>query len=90
MDQVRQKAFEIGEITDSRIVVRVDFCGYYLTLIINCFGSIVMPVMRVTHIEPPSWARQPNIRISGVTPADYSAIQQHRHQMLEIVHQEIE
>jgi hypothetical protein len=45
---------------------------------------------RMTRIEPPAWATQPDLSISCVTVADYGAIQRRRDRMLQVVHREIE
>jgi hypothetical protein len=45
---------------------------------------------RLTRIEPPEWATQPDLSITAVTVADYAAIQRHRDKMLQAVHREIE
>jgi hypothetical protein len=45
---------------------------------------------RMTRIEPPGWAAQPNLSISGVTVAEYAAIQRHRDKLLKAVHREVE
>jgi hypothetical protein len=45
---------------------------------------------RMTRIEPPDWARQPDLSIKGVTVAEYAAIQRHRDKLLQTVHQEVE
>jgi hypothetical protein len=43
----------------------------------------------MTRIEPPEWARQPELSITGVTVAEYSAIQRHRDKLLRAVHPEV-
>lgn len=45
---------------------------------------------RMTRIEPPDWAAQPDLAITAVTVAEYSAIQRHRHKLLRAVHREVE
>ena len=49
-----------------------------------------MPRFRMTRIEPPAWATQPDLSITGVTVADFAAIQKHRDKMLKAVHREVE
>lgn len=49
-----------------------------------------MARFRVSRIEPPDWATQPDLRIARVTVAEYAAIQRHRHQLLRAVHREVE
>jgi hypothetical protein len=44
----------------------------------------------MTRIEPPAWATQPEVRIEGVTVAEFAAIQKHRTKLLRAVHHEIE
>jgi hypothetical protein len=45
---------------------------------------------RLTRIEPPAWATQPDLRIYRVTVAEYAAIQRHRDKLLRAVHREVE
>jgi hypothetical protein len=47
-------------------------------------------MFRMTLIEPPDWAIQPDLSITAVTVADYAAIQQRRDRMPAAVHQEVE
>lgn len=49
-----------------------------------------MAKFRMTRIEPPAWATQPDLHITAVTVADYTAIQRHRDRMLKAVHHEVE
>jgi hypothetical protein len=44
----------------------------------------------MTRIEPPPWATQPDLSITGVTVVDFAAIQKHRDKMLKVVHREVE
>ncbi|MFN6206469.1 MAG: hypothetical protein ACK49R_08515 [Planctomycetota bacterium] len=52
-------------------------------------GSVVVQY-RLTRIEAPDWATQPDFDVGGVTVAEYSELQRHRDELLRIVHQEIE
>lgn len=45
---------------------------------------------RLTRVEAPDWATQPDLNVGGVTVAEYSELQQHRDVLLKTVHQEIE
>jgi hypothetical protein len=45
---------------------------------------------RLTRIEPPDWATQPDLSIGGVSVAEYRTIQQHRDKLLRVVHREVE
>jgi hypothetical protein len=45
---------------------------------------------RLTRIEPPEWATQPDLSIFRVTVAEYAAIQRHRDKLLRAVHREVE
>jgi hypothetical protein len=45
---------------------------------------------RMTRIEPPDWATQPDLSIYRVMVAEYAAIQRHRDKLLRIVHKEVE
>lgn len=45
---------------------------------------------RLNRIDPPDWARQPELSITAVTVAEYSAIQRHRDKLLRAVHSEVE
>ena len=45
---------------------------------------------RMTRVEPPVWATQPEVRITRVTVSQYAALQQHRDKMLRVVHREVE
>ncbi|MGL6073534.1 MAG: hypothetical protein ACRC8S_05150 [Fimbriiglobus sp.] len=49
-----------------------------------------MAKFRLTRIEPPDWARQPDLSITVVTVAEFGAIQRHREKMLRVVHREVE
>ena len=49
-----------------------------------------MAKFRMTRIEPPEWATQPDLGITCVTVAEYAAIQRHREKMLKAVHREVE
>jgi hypothetical protein len=44
----------------------------------------------MNRIEPPEWARQPDLRITLVTVAEYAAIQRHRDKLLKAVHRAVE
>ncbi len=44
----------------------------------------------LTRIEPPEWATQPDLSITGVTVAEFAAIQRHRAKLLRAVQQEVE
>jgi hypothetical protein len=52
------------------------------------YGS--MATFRMKRVEPPLWATQPDLSITGVTVGEYAAIQRHRDKMLRIVHREVE
>jgi hypothetical protein len=45
---------------------------------------------RMTRIDPPGWATQPDLGITLVTVAEYAAIQRRRDRMLRAVHREVE
>ncbi|HEX4611479.1 MAG TPA: hypothetical protein VH092_25015 [Urbifossiella sp.] len=45
---------------------------------------------RLTRIEPPDWATQPDLNIAAVTVAEYVAIQRHRDELLRAVQREVE
>jgi hypothetical protein len=45
---------------------------------------------RMTRVDPPDWARQPDLRITNVTVSEYAAIQRHRDKLLRVVHREVE
>jgi hypothetical protein len=45
---------------------------------------------RMTRVEPPEWATQPDLSIDAVTVAEYAAIQRHRDKLLRAVHREVE
>ncbi len=49
-----------------------------------------MAKFRLTRIEPPDWATQPDLTVTGVTVAEYAAIQWHRDKLLRAVHREVE
>jgi hypothetical protein len=49
-----------------------------------------MSTFRMNRIDPPEWARQPVRNITGVTTAEYAAIQRNRDELLRIVHREVE
>ena len=49
-----------------------------------------MAKFRLTMIDPPKWATQPELSITLVTVAEYTAIQRHRDKMLRTVHRELE
>ena len=49
-----------------------------------------MAKLRMIRIEPPAWAMQADLSITGVTVAEYAAIQRHRDRMLRLVHREVE
>jgi hypothetical protein len=44
----------------------------------------------MARIEPPEWARQPDLNTTAVTVAEYAAIQRHRDKLLQVVHREVE
>ena len=50
----------------------------------------MMAKFRMTRIEPPEWAMQPDLSITGVTVGDYASIQRHRGKLLRVVHREVE
>lgn len=45
---------------------------------------------RLTRIDAPDWAAQPDLNVGGVTVAEYSDLQRHRDELIRVVHQEIE
>jgi hypothetical protein len=45
---------------------------------------------RLTRIDPPPWATQPDLSITAVTVAEYATIQRHRGKLLRAVHRELE
>lgn len=49
-----------------------------------------MSRLRMTRIEPPAWATQPDLSITSVTVEQYAAIQRHRDRMLRAIHREVE
>ena len=49
-----------------------------------------MSKFRMTRIEPPDWATQPDLSITSITVAEYRAIQRHRDKLLRFVHSEVE
>ncbi|HUG92676.1 MAG TPA: hypothetical protein VML55_17680 [Planctomycetaceae bacterium] len=49
-----------------------------------------MAKFRLTRIEPPAWATQPDLSITAVTVAEYDAIQRQREKLLQVVHREVE
>lgn len=49
-----------------------------------------MAKFRMTRIEAPAWATQPDLGIADVTVAEYAAIQRHRDKLLRAVHREVE
>ncbi|QJW98639.1 hypothetical protein [Frigoriglobus tundricola] len=49
-----------------------------------------MAKFRLTRIEPPEWATQPDLSTAGITVAEYAAIQRHRDKLLRMVHREVE
>ena len=49
-----------------------------------------MPKFRLTRIEPPDWATQPDLSIAAVTFAEDAAIQPYRDKLLRAVHREVE
>ena len=49
-----------------------------------------MAKFRLTRIEPPDWATQPDVSIAAVTVSEYAAIQRHRDKLLRAVHREVE
>ena len=60
-----------------------------------CIGDVrlwstAVAKLRMTRIDPPEWATQPDLRIGGVTVAEYSKLQNHRVKMLRAVNLEVE
>lgn len=53
-------------------------------------GDCELPKFRMTRIEPPPWATQPDLRIEGVSVSEYAAIQQRRERLLKTVHRAVE
>ena len=49
-----------------------------------------MAKFRLTRIEPPDWATQPDLSITAVTVAEYAEIQRHRNKLLWAVQCEVE
>ncbi len=49
-----------------------------------------MAKFRMMRIEPPDWARQPDLSITGVTVAEYAAIQRQRAKLFRVVQREVE
>jgi hypothetical protein len=49
-----------------------------------------MARFRLIRIEPPDWATQPDLSITGVTVAEHAAIQRHRDKLLRAVNRETE
>ncbi len=49
-----------------------------------------MAKFRMTRIEPPPWATQPDLAIEGVSVSDYRAIQRRRDRLLKAVHRTVE
>ena len=49
-----------------------------------------MAYFNVTRITTPEWARPPRVEVDEVPSAAYEAIQAHRDEMLQRVHQEVE
>ena len=49
-----------------------------------------MAKLRLKRVEPPTWATQPDLSVTGVTVAEYAAIQRHRDKLLRAVHREVE
>lgn len=49
-----------------------------------------MAKFRMQRVEPPEWAPQPDLGITGVTVGEYAAIQRHRDKLLRAVHREVE
>jgi hypothetical protein len=52
--------------------------------------AIGVTKFRLTRIELPEWATQPDLSITAVTVAEYVAIQRHRDKLLRAVHREVE
>lgn len=48
-----------------------------------------MVKFRVARIDPPVWATQPDLSVTGVTVAEYAAIQRHREKLLRAVQREV-
>lgn len=49
-----------------------------------------MGKFRLTRIDPPDWATQPEFIIDAVTVFEFAAIQRHREKLLRAVHPEVE
>ena len=49
-----------------------------------------MVKFRLARIEPPQWAAQPGLDITGVAVTEYVAIQQQRDELLRVVDRELE
>ena len=49
-----------------------------------------MAKFRMTRIEPPGWATQPELSVACVTVTEYASIQRHRAKLLRAVHREVE
>ena len=49
-----------------------------------------MAKFRLTRIEPPGWATQPDLSITAITVVEYAAIQRHRDKLLRAAHREVE
>ena len=49
-----------------------------------------MAKFRMTRIEPPTWATQPSLRVTGVSVSEYAKIRRRRARMLAAVHREVE
>ena len=49
-----------------------------------------MPTFRMTRVEPPDWARRPEVHLDRMRLGDYDAIRRRRAQMLDVVHGEVE
>ncbi len=53
-------------------------------------GGLRVAKFRLTRIEPPDWATQPDLSIFNVTVAEYTAMQRHRERILWAVQREVE
>jgi hypothetical protein len=49
-----------------------------------------MAKFRMTRIEPPEWAIQPELSVSDMTVAEFGAFQRHRDKLLRAVQREVE
>lgn len=49
-----------------------------------------MSRFRLSRVQSPDWAPRPHSEINGLTDAEYTAIQSHRDELLDVVHQEVD